>query len=148
MTVKRPRSIMLGLAVVAVTVAGAALAWACTPTASVSVTGDYGAGFGPPGKPATVGVSGYSPGVPVQVRWNGANGPVLAQGTGPEFQATVTIPNVPDGIYNIVTTGPSGASGVTEGEVRLGTASFKVGEPGAAPRPDSNPAPGRTPSAG
>src|SRR5688572_13056053 len=109
MTVKRPvpRTIMLALALAAVTVAGAALAWACTPTANVSSQGSFGAGVGAAGTPATVAVSGYSEGAAVQVHWNGADGPVLATGTGPAFTTQVTIPNVPDGIYNIVSTGPN-----------------------------------------
>lgn len=140
MTVKRraPRTLMLALALAVVTVAAGALAWACTPTANVSASGSFGAGVGAAGKPATVAVSGYSEGAAVQVRWNGASGSVLATGTGPAFTTTVTIPNVPDGVYNIVTTGPNGT--VADGEVRLGTAPFKVGEPGVA-APSESPAP-------
>ena len=55
----------------------------------------------PSGSTITVTLAGFPRETPLDVRWNGQNGPRLTTGTGPAFTATVTVPSVPAGAYVI-----------------------------------------------
>lgn len=124
------RMLLSGLGLLTLTVGVTALAWACTPNADVYVTGSGGSGFAYPGTSMMAEVRAYEAGAAVTVHWNGANGPVVARGTGPAFAATFPVPNVADGVYTVVSKGLDSG-----GTVRLGQASVRVGEPGAASAP-------------
>jgi hypothetical protein len=39
---------------------------------------------------------------PVEIRWTAIDGPLLAKATGPNFTATVKIPDSPTGMYSMV----------------------------------------------
>jgi hypothetical protein len=124
-----PRALSVALAILAVAACGAAVAWACTPSAFISVQGAGGQDFGPAGSQATVQGSGFSDGAKVQIRWNSADGPTLATATGPRFSVAVTIPaNAADGVYYIVATAVD-----SEGNPRQAPAPFRVGEPTRSP---------------
>ena len=92
------RRICVGLlSVLAVPVAAASLAWACAPQGAVAVnpaSGDSGA-------VVTVTASGFPNGIPVNVRWNGSSGPILASGVGPAYTATFVVPAAGAGAYTI-----------------------------------------------
>ena len=72
---------------VAVAVAGAASAWACSAQAWVSARPDYGSA----GSVATITGAGFYQGA-VSVHWGDRWGPVLATAAGPDFTVDVTIP--------------------------------------------------------
>ena len=74
------------------------LAWACAPAGSVVLEPESGAS----GATVSVRTSGFPSSTPVEVRWNGGNGPLVARGTGPGFTATFTVPNVPGGTYIVI----------------------------------------------
>lgn len=66
----------------------AATAWACSvASASTSISPKVGA----PGSEVTVSGANYAHG-PVEIRWNGASGPVLATTQGPDFSQVVNVP--------------------------------------------------------
>lgn len=87
------------VAALAVVIAAAGTAWACTPSAYIMSDPSSGAA----GSSATI--SGrYFYAEPVQLRWNTTSGPVLAQSSGPDFVVSVKIPDVAPGVYYIVAT--------------------------------------------
>lgn len=127
------RRIALGVfAAVGVAVVSSAIAFACVPSARLGLS----TASGVPGDKITV--SGASFGVPVnaknpvQIRWNGAEGPLLAE-VRPDPLGNFSIPvTVPDG--------PAGAYAITavwldeEGNTGAGTparAVFEIRVPGA-----------------
>src|SRR5687767_12090225 len=127
MTARRPfpRSALLALGLLTLTVGGAALAWACTPAANVAVAGAGGAGSVLPGGQMDIAVAQYSKDADVTVHWGDLGGQVLASGKGPEFTASVPVPNVPDGNYTVF------ARAIDDkGELRVARAPVIVGEPG------------------
>jgi hypothetical protein len=129
-TIRRLSLTLIGLLAVAATVAG--LAWACTPSASLSLDRQ----FGPAGDSVTVTGSAFTTG-PVDVRWNSDTGPLLANRTGPSFTATVEVPDAAPGVYMIVGTGH-----LADGSIAWRMAApFEVLEP---EHPD--PPPAQTPS--
>ena len=135
------RVLLSGLALLGLTVGGAALAWACSPQADLKLTGPGGSGLAYPGSTVTLEAGaprGWEPGtvVTVTASWNG--GQTVATGTGPEFTATVPVPNVPDGVYNFAARGVEQSTG----NARVGYASLRVAEPGAAPTAGSGASPG------
>ncbi len=111
----RIRLSLLALLALTVAVAVGALAWACVPSARITLTPESGQ----PGTMVRVKGTGFTQGR-VILRWND-EGPVLgtadAVGTDPsqgaEFTATVEIPNAPPGCYTIMATWsgfPAGAA--------------------------------------
>jgi len=143
MIVKRPypRTLVAALAILAMTVAGAAIAWACTPTANVAAHGGSGSPYGAPGSQVTARGSGFVSGAPVEIRWTNSIGATvrdLGTASGPSFAVDATIPSVPEGTYYIVATAPD-----TDGTTRHAAAGFVVGEPrSSSPPPDPAPNPG------
>jgi Ca2+-binding RTX toxin-like protein len=109
----RIRVSMSALAALTVAVVAAALAWACVPTARITLNPTSGAA----GSVVTVNGTGFNPG-PVTLRWN-EDGPILknvdAAGTDPnqgaQFTTTVTIPAAPPGCYTITATSNSFPAG-------------------------------------
>lgn len=91
---------------------GAGGAAACVPQPKLVVL--HPQSSGPAGAQVTVEVVGLDPG-PAEVRWNGIDGELLAQATGPDFSVPVEIPEAEDGLYNVVVLSrhPSGALGNT-----------------------------------
>ncbi len=57
--------------------------------------------FGPAGSELTVEGLAFDP-QPVEIRWGGPDGDLLATSTGPDFSVPVTIPDVPAGLYAVV----------------------------------------------
>lgn len=88
----------------ALVLGGASLAWACTAQAGITGSAVEGQSAGPAGSQTTISVSNFAPG-PVEVRWNSADGSVLATGNGPDFKSTITIPQVAEGVYYVVAVG-------------------------------------------
>jgi outer membrane biosynthesis protein TonB len=84
------------VAMLGVLLVGAALAWACTPQATITLD----TSSGPAGTSVTVSAADFIDG-PVEIRWSGASGAVLATGQGPAFATTVTIPDAAPGMYYI-----------------------------------------------
>ena len=149
------RMLLSGLGLLTLTVGVTALAWACTPTAGVALTGSGGSGFAYPGDDVRVEVSNAGSG-PVMVRWGGETGQVVASGTGPVFATSFKVPAVADGVYVVAVTG---SERNIEGEVKTGRASLRVGEPGTtgsntgtntsgAGSTARSPAPGSSPTSG
>lgn len=97
MRVRTSRGLASGLAVLGVMVGAASFAWACTIQAEVYVS----PGSGAASSLARVTGSGFG-NVPVEIRWNGANGPQLGTAMGPSFSVRVTIPNVAPRVYTIM----------------------------------------------
>lgn len=75
-------------AVVGVMIGVAAVAWACTEAATVSLTPHSG----PVGSTTTVAGKSFESG-PVSVRWGNESGPELAAAQGPNFAVSISIPN-------------------------------------------------------
>lgn len=84
----------------ALVVAGAALAWACTTQAYVTIQPQQGQA----GSEVTVDGRRFTR--DVEIRWNGEQGPLLGTAEGGSFQKKVTVPtNASDGHYSIVAVG-------------------------------------------
>ncbi len=145
--------VLAGLGVVALGLATVAVAWACSPTAKIAVTGQIPPGVspstaaGPAGSTATVRGSEFADG-PVEVRWNSTNGPVLAREPGPNRTPTleIKIPNEAPGVYYVVAVGRS-ADGSVAGKA---SAPFEITAPPAkdSPTPDPVATPPATTSPG
>ncbi|MGH2742940.1 MAG: hypothetical protein ACRDN8_10745 [Thermoleophilaceae bacterium] len=144
MSLRGPRIVRVVFVALAALLAAAALAWACHPAASITVSPSTGA----PGTPVTVTGKTFAPGETVHIGWGGANGTTLGRAlVSPSgtFQSTVTIPDAPADTYTIVASAPAAP---TAGSVT----SFVIPGPAPAPRagseggsPSSTPA--REPSA-
>lgn len=91
-------------AVGATVMAFAGAAWACTPHAYV---GSIDPEAGPAGSRVTMTANDFNPG-PVEIRWNGTNGPQLATANGPSFAVSFTIPSVDPGSYTVLAVQRSG----------------------------------------
>jgi len=76
-------SVLAALSALAV----ASVAWACTQTATISIR----PASGPTGGPVMVSGQDFGS-TPVEIRWNGAEGPVLATASGPQFSVAVSPP--------------------------------------------------------
>lgn len=89
-----------GIAVTAsaVMLIGAAIAWACTPSAYLYPVNP---GRGPAGAEVTLRGGQFGTG-PVEIRWASESGRLLTTTMGPEFTTTVTIPDRPEGVYYLV----------------------------------------------
>ena len=134
-TRQRHASLVVVVAVLALSAFGAALAWACTPKSYI----DFSATSGHPGDTVAVTGKGFVSG-PVEIHWNGATGPVLATAAGPDFTVKITIPQVAPGVYY-----PHGVARDADGQI-TGDAprAFQV-QGTAAPATASTPAPDRSP---
>lgn len=99
--------VMAAATALAVGLSYAALAFACSPQATISVTPTSVQ----PGDRVTV--SGIAFAGAVQVRWNGASGPLLASVSpeGQSFVTTVTIPDVAPNAYVIIATARDASGG-------------------------------------
>lgn len=93
--------------------------WACIPQPKLVSLQPQASG--PAGSRVTVQGLGFDQG-PIEIRWNGSDGPQLAKAEGPNFSAEITIPSSPEGLYGVVVLGRKvdGAVGNT------GTAAFQV----------------------
>lgn len=101
-------------------------AWACTPLAAVTLS-QLAAGAE---SRVTVNGTAFHSGVPVEIRWNGVTGPVLATATGPDFSVPVTVPGDADpGAYYILAV-QRDAEGTIIGR---GASTFAVAEPAGPP---------------
>jgi hypothetical protein len=94
------------LVALAVPVASAALAWACSKQAGISTDRTSGA----PGTQVSVRGTLFVPGQPVEIRWNEVNGPVLATTRASAdnsawITATITIPSASADTYALVAVG-------------------------------------------
>ena len=115
---------------VAALLGGASLAWACGPQAHISVDPSSG----PPGGEIRVTGSEFTTasepeGMPVEIRWNSVNGPLLAEARGPKFTKVVTVPKVPEDDYVIVAI----SSEDEKGNVFRPSAAFTVKKEGREP---------------
>jgi hypothetical protein len=115
---------------------GAAAAWACVPQPIISSVQPRASG--PAGGQVTV-VGDNFDRAPVEIRWNGVQGPLLGTGNGPIFSIPVTIPDDVEGLYVLTALSRQPGGGVG-GTAR---ASFQVqGASGeAATAPAAQPAP-------
>ncbi|MDP1889537.1 MAG: hypothetical protein Q8K55_01485 [Gemmatimonadaceae bacterium] len=92
------RRIYVGfVGVLAVPLTVASLAWACVPRGIVTVSPESA----PSGSTITVTATGFPIQTPIDVRWNGQDGPRLTTGMGPAFTADVVVPSVAAGAYVI-----------------------------------------------
>lgn len=113
------RLLSVGAALAMVLLVGAGLAWACTPAATLTATPNRAE----PGDPVTVKGYEFPVGAPISVFWQSAQGEKLAEATGADFEAQVTIPTVPDGTY-ILLAQAYGPDGRVSGKA---SATFTVG---------------------
>jgi hypothetical protein len=113
------------LGVLAIPLTAAALAWACTPSASMQLDGV--AASGPVATSVPLTASGFPEGGAIEIRWDTIGGPVLASGTGPTLSTAVTIPESAPGDHIILAVGnkPDGS--------RFDVTSVVYTIPGAAP---------------
>ena len=158
MIARRPysRTLLVALAMLAITVSGAALAWACTPGGDINARGPTGGNSGPQGSEMIVDATGFAKNAPVDVRWINSEGQTLRPLTtarGPEFTVSSTVPNLADGVYYVVATGDYIDAETGEQKTRQVVRPFQVGEPAespspADPDPSPNPGSGSTPAPG
>lgn len=99
--VARPRSPFLALlAVLSLAVVGAGIAWACTPQATLDQPNP---GSGEAGTDVTLSGRGFPAEEAVRIRWNDANGPLLATvnaNANQAFTVTVRVPaDAAEGTY-------------------------------------------------
>src|SRR5215213_2905495 len=88
---RRQRSLSITvLAPLALPLTLASLAWACVPQGGVKLSQSSVA----PQAVVTVEVTGFPNDELVNLRWNAPDGPILASGTGPAFNANITVPEV------------------------------------------------------
>lgn len=111
--------------------AGVSGAAACVPFPFVSVAAPAN---GPPGTQVTL-VGSEFPQDPIEVRWNGSDGPTVATAEGPQFSVKVPIPESPVGLHTFVVLARAPDGGVSS---KAGAAFYVTGADGVVPRP-SNP---------
>ncbi|HVE46580.1 MAG TPA: hypothetical protein VNA57_07535 [Acidimicrobiales bacterium] len=122
----RLTALLVPLAAVAVGAGG--LAWACVPMPFMSV---QPRASGPPGSEVTV-IGASFPG-PVDIRWNGHDGALLASAEGPDFSRMVKIPETPEGLYVVFGVARDPAGGVAA----TASAAFQVIGPRRPGPPDA-----------
>lgn len=136
---------LLGLGMAAAALLATSAAWACTFNVAVNPLSVLA---GPPGTEVTV--TGLSPTTePVQIRWNGLSGPVLATvvprdlGERPmTFSASVKIPDALPGVHYLVAVGDNGNTkpSWTRAAFRIPRSGPALGQ-GDPVTPDSSPQP-------
>lgn len=118
------RRALAGMAVITFVLSGASLAWACTRQPSLTIS----PGFGKAGSQAQVTGKAFTPGEPVEIRWNSTGGPVIGRAVGSNFTVAVTIPaDASAGVYYVVATAPT-----TRGQIAFqvrSTSSAQSGDP-------------------
>lgn len=105
--------IAVGTGAVGVVLGAASLAWACTAQLGFGIQ----PGGGLAGTPVTA--SGESAPGPVDLHWNGVDGPVVAKATVPEsgtFVVGFTVPDVAPGVYTVVALSRGGDGTVLKSE--------------------------------
>ena len=148
------RALTISFGMIAALLIGAATAWACTasPTmtlepASPAFAG--GTGSTPPASPGAFVASApnstvtvkmvtgpWDTNTAVQIHWNSLTGPVLATTTGANFSVPVQVPQVAPGVYYVVAADAAGASKMAQAIEITGP----VGAPAPAPAPVLQPA--------
>lgn len=119
------------MAFAAVALGAHAAVWACVPQPRLVTV--HPRASGPPGAEVTVSVLGFDPGR-AEIRWNAADGQLLATADGPDFSQRIAIPPSGEGLYHLVVLAraPGGEIGNTA------VVAFQV--TGAAPSPTTAPA--------
>ena len=130
------RRILVGtIGALAVLLATVSLAWACVPQGS----GTLDPPSGPAGASATVTVSGFPPS-PIEVRWNGLSGRLLASGNGPTIPITIPADAAP-GTYTVIAAATGDHAGHSAARMP-----FTI--PGAGDPPPGGPPPTTPPPSG
>lgn len=124
------------LGVLALPLTVASLAWACVPRGTVTVS----PASATTGSTVSVTATGFPRDVPVDVHWNGLDGPRLASGVGPTLTVNVTVPRVPAGAYVIAAATADEHASHSEGK-----AAFEVTGGDAGPAPAPTPGTGTNP---
>ena len=139
-TARRIGPILLG--VVSACVVGAGIAWACTPSAEISVTPDRGR----IGDSATVTGVQFRDG-PVDIRWGAPDGELLSSTNvaGGSFSVAVTVPQSSSGLRYVYAVQASGGIDSDEFQVLAEPSPQTQPDPGGAPPPPESP--GATPGA-
>lgn len=135
MQIRRVRSGLLCLIVAAagVQVLSWTASWGCVPLRSLVSVGPTSSG--PAGSSVSVNGLGFGDGT-IEVRWNGLEGQRLAEATGPDFSVPVVIPQVPDGMYQLIVLSRETDKGVaTSGSASFLVSSSPVTPPIADPSP-------------
>lgn len=93
-------------------VCSASHAWGCVPQPLVTI---QPTASGPSGTQVQLEGVAFNNDVPVEIRWNGTDGQLLAAATGPSFKSTMTVPPVAEGLYTVIALErlPGGAAGGT-----------------------------------
>lgn len=97
-----------GLVLAVAVLATATAAWACLPQPYIVV---QPRSSGPAGSEIVVEGARFGEG-PIEVRWNGLDGPQLASATGPDFTVTAAIPSDPPGLYTLLVVSRASDGGV------------------------------------
>lgn len=121
--------------VAASVLAGGAWAWACTPQPRVVATS---AESGPPRGSVTVRGEAVAPSGPVELRWDGVRGPVIATAVADEsrrFEAKAIVPDSEPGVHTIMVVSQGVGVGRTPFEVTSSSASTAPAEPRSSPWP-------------
>lgn len=111
MTVQQRRLAVVAFSALAGILSLASLAWACTYAPRIM---NMGSQEGTSGSRVTVTGQGVAPEGVVEIRWNGVNGPKLAQTTANangDFSAVATIPETTPDVYSLFVV--AGDAGVT-----------------------------------
>lgn len=114
--------------------AAAGLAWGCVPQPRLVTVQPRASG--PAGTEVTVAALGFDPGR-AEVRWNAADGELLASAEGPDFSVPVTIPQAQNGVYHVVVLArsPGGEIGNTAAVSFQVTSSATTAVTSKEPRP-------------
>jgi len=105
------RALIVGTAVAGAAMIGTAgVSLACVPQPLVTV---QPRATGPSGTRATVEGIDFGDGSPVEIRWNGATGPMIGAATGPQFSVEVKIPDTAAGLYGLVVLARSQDGGIS-----------------------------------
>lgn len=113
-----PRAVLALCAGIALLLGGSSLAWACTPTARITLDPTEGRAG------SQVLVTGEDFGPTVQIHWDSVDGPVLERTTGPSFSVWVTVPDAEPDVYTFV------ATSTVDGTAYKASAAFEViGQP-------------------
>lgn len=95
------RSATMTVVAMATALASLSPAWSCVPGSPLPFVVLEPASFGPAGSQITVQGLHFLE-APIEVRWKGLDGPRLQTATGPDFSSSVTVPEEPPGLYELV----------------------------------------------